>query len=344
MCGEVMKKLVYDCPFCEEEHEVSVVQYKTRGMVKNVEVEYMKSVYYCDREKEEFTPAMVMDDNLYEAREAYRKANSLLQVEEIKAIRETYGVTQKEYSRLLGVGEATIQRYETKQIQDSTYDMIMRMTGENPGYCLVLLEKNKNEFALERYQAIREKILERIKKIGDNYLVEEIVRAKYAEYYQPSEENGFCVLDIARVRNILAYLAEKVENFYKVKAMKLLWYIDEVSFMQHGKAMTGLVYQHKPYGALPVAHNELIRLKGLSVTEEEKDDYVAYRIASTMDFEEVKEQFSQREMTVLDTVINKFSNYSTKEIVSYMHEEIAYKITNDNEIIPFSSRTFIRDL
>ena len=341
MRGEVTKKLIYDCPFCEAEHEISVIRYNTCGLVKDTEVHYMKTAYYCEQEREEFAPAVVMDQNLYEAREAYRKENALLQVEEIKAIRELYGVTQKEYSRLLGVGEATIQRYETKQIQDSKYDMIMRMTGENPGYCLTLLEKNKNEFAAERYLAIREKIVKRIQIAGEHYLTEEIVRTKYAAYNQETERNGFCLLDITKVRNILAYLAERVANLYKVKAMKLLWYIDELSYKQSGKAMTGLVYQHKPFGALPLAHNDLIRLPGLRVTEEEHDDYVAYRIESSL--ESVKGQFTEEELAVMDAVIDKFSRFSTKEIVAYMHDENAYKMTKDNELISFTSDTFIHN-
>lgn len=342
MRREVTRKLIYDCPFCEEEHEVSIMQYKACGLVKNERVEYMKSVYYCEREDEEFAPEQMMDKNLFEAREAYRRGNDLLQVVEIKAIRELYGVTQKEYSRLLGVGEATIQRYETKQIQDSTYDMIMRMTGENPGYCLTLLERNKNEFAAKRYLAIREKILTRIKAIGESYLTEEIVRTKYAEYSDATANNGFCSLDIKKVRNILAYLSEKVGNLYKVKAMKLLWYIDELSFKQSGKAMTGLVYQHKTFGALPLAHNDLIRLPGLIVTEEEHGDYVAYRIESAI--EDVEEKFAQSELAIINAVIDKFVNYSTKDIVQYMHEETAYKNTSANEIIPFEPHTTIRAL
>ena len=38
---------------------------------------------------------------------------------------------------------------------------------------------------------------------------------------------------------------------------------------------------------------------------------------------------------ILDRVINKFKDFNTKDIVEYMHDEIAYKETRDGEIIPF---------
>ena len=147
---------------------------------------------------------------------------------------------------------------------------------------------------------------------------------------------------IKKVRNILGYLAEQMRHLYKVKAMKLLWYIDELSYRNYGKSMTGLVYRHKPYGALPVAHNELIHLQGLRVTEEEHEDYTAYRIESAKPFG--KELFTYEENVVLEKVINKFKNYSTREIVDYMHQETAYQKTADNEVIRFNKEYVIRNL
>ena len=41
--------------------------------------------------------------------------------------------------------------------------------------------------------------------------------------------------------------------------------------------------------------------------------------------------------------MNKFNSFKSQEIVEYMHEEIAYKKTNDKEIIPFSLARQIKD-
>lgn len=42
-------------------------------------------------------------------------------LDEIVAIRESYGLSQVDLAKLLGWGEATISRYESKAIQDEAY-------------------------------------------------------------------------------------------------------------------------------------------------------------------------------------------------------------------------------
>ena len=45
-------------------------------------------------------------------------------LDEIVAIRESYGLSQVDLAKLLGWGEATISRYESKAIQDEAYRKI----------------------------------------------------------------------------------------------------------------------------------------------------------------------------------------------------------------------------
>ena len=42
-------------------------------------------------------------------------------------------------------------------------------------------------------------------------------------------------------------------------------------------------------------------------------------------------------------IIEKFKTFNAKQISAYMHEEVAYKKTEDKEIIPFSLAKQIRD-
>lgn len=48
--------------------------------------------------------------------DSYRKLEELLNSKEIKQIRNKYKITQLEMAKLLGVGDVTVTRYETKQI------------------------------------------------------------------------------------------------------------------------------------------------------------------------------------------------------------------------------------
>ena len=115
----------------------------------------------------------------------------------------------------------------------------------------------------------------------------------------------------------------------------MLWYVDAISYKTSGFAMTGLVYRHNDLGALPIGHYSLMNLKNLNVHEEESFNCDSmFRVLPTkgMDYTVLSAEDKQ----VLDTVIKKFKNYSAKEIVTYMHQERAYRETKSGEIIPFS--------
>lgn len=334
MQGKELKSIIYNCPFCEKEHEIKVLQYRERTAVKDEEIEYFKTCYFCDIEEDEFVPARLVDANLLAAKDAYREKHGLLKSFDIKNIRERYGLTQKEYANLLGLGDVTIQRYEKKAIQDSTYDTIMRLTLENPSYCLEMLEKNRAQFEQARYEEIRAAIVLQIKKNSEIYFLKESVKAQYVEYSIPCAENGFRVLDLEKLNYVMGYLASYIPTLYKVKLMKLLWYVDAVYFKRYHKAMTGLVYQHMPLGAVPVAHYDIMKLPAICVEEEEHEDSTSYRIRPACEIS--LGSFSFEELEVLNEVIRHFKDFSTKNIVNYMHEEKAYQMTQINEIIPFT--------
>ena len=67
--------------------------------------------------------------------------------DQIVAIREMYGLSQVDLARLLGWGEATISRYESKAIQDEAYDNMLRIIRENPKVTLELFQKNASKFS-----------------------------------------------------------------------------------------------------------------------------------------------------------------------------------------------------
>ena len=47
-------------------------------------------------------------------------------------LEKKYNLSQVDFSRLLGLGDVTITRYEIKAIQDETYDSILRNLPSHP--------------------------------------------------------------------------------------------------------------------------------------------------------------------------------------------------------------------
>ena len=98
-----------------------------------------KHFFYCinaDEEEREFETGAMANENLLNARNAYRVLHGLLTSEEIVGIRESYGLSQVDLARLLGWGEATISRYESKTSQDEPYETMLMMIKDNSFFLL----------------------------------------------------------------------------------------------------------------------------------------------------------------------------------------------------------------
>lgn len=334
----LLRKIHMNCPLCDRTHEVDERKRVTSIVLKGEEVTYEERFYFCanaDEDENEFETGAMTNENLLNARNAYRIKKGLLTSYEIVKIRESYGLSQVDLAKLLGWGEATISRYESKAIQDEAYDTMLRLIKDNPLQALEFLKKNADKFTAMKRQEIRSKIVEKLDSYGKEYLTRQTFEGEYANFEEPSDSNGFAVLNIDKIEAMISYIAEKTSNLFKVKLMKMLWYSDVLSFIEDGFAMTGMVYRHEPMGALPIGHYSLMNLENLNVKEEMSCNYdIMLHVYPTvgMDYSVL----SDREKATLDKVIEKFKNYKAKDIVDYMHEEKAYTETKAGEIIPFS--------
>lgn len=207
------------------------------------------------------------------ARNAYRVKHGLLTSDEIVAIRESYGLSQVDLARLLGWGEATISRYESKAIQDEAYDTMLCLIKDNPLRTLEFLKKNAEKFPCFERHEIRSKIVEKLDSYGKEFLTRQAFESEYANFEEPSDSNGFAALNVDKIEAMISYMAEEVSNLFKTKLMKMLWYSDVVAFLQSGRAMTGMVYRHEQLGALPIGHYSLMNLENLNVQEEVSCNY-----------------------------------------------------------------------
>lgn len=338
----LIRKIHMNCPLCDKIHEVEERKRFTTITLKGEEVTYKEKFYFCANEDEnEFESGTMANENLLNARNAYRVKRGLLTSDEIVAIRESYGLSQVDLARLLGWGEATIARYESKAIQDEAYDTMLRIVKDNPLQALEFLKKNEDKFSKLKRNEIRLKIVEKLDSYGKEFLTRQALEGEYACFEEPSDSNGFVTLNIDKIEAMISYIAEQVSNLFKVKLMKMLWYSDVVAFIHNGCAMTGMVYRHESMGALPIGHYSLMNLENLNIKEEESYNYDSmFHVYPNegMDYSIL----SNDEKAILNKVIIKFKNYKTKDIVDYMHEEKAYRETAAGEIIPFSLAKEIR--
>lgn len=336
MNSTLINSIMIECPLCGELHLVDKRTRTATAIIKGEKIKYSEEYYVCENTEDgenEFIPSKVMDANLLAARDSYRSAHQMFTSQDIINLRNRYGLTQRELAKLLGWGEATVSRYETKQIQDETYDGILHVVSEDAFEAKQFLIRNRNSFDESRYHELAALIEKEIERTSSDYLTRKLLVSKYSEFQNSPALTGGIELDIDKTCNMAAFFASHCVGLFKVKLMKLLWYTDALFFKEHGRSMSGLVYQHMPMGALPVGHYELMNL----LPHEEIYDnyeYTSYRIIPQEQYDE--SLFTGEELDVLYRVSQKFSTYTGTDLVEYMHKEIAYIQTADRAYIPYS--------
>lgn len=344
--SKLIKKVFLDnCPVCDQAHEVEEFEDDAQVIIKGEQITYKERYFYCenaDIDESEFIPARMANKNLLAARDNYRKKHHLLTSRDIVDLRKDYDLSQVELARLLGWGEATISRYESKAIQDESHDMMLQLIRKDPLTILDLLERNSSKFTDSEKKAIQNKVEQNLESYGRENLSRQNLTSNYVGYLDPSDQNGQTSLNIDKIEAVISYIASRVNNLHKVKLMKLLWYIDSISVKQTGQAITGLVYRHEEMGALPIGHRNLVALNNVNTREELSNN--GYEMIHFYPSDKVKMSvLTKADKKILDTVIKKFKDFNAKSIIDYMHQEIAYKETKPNEIITFNLAKKLRE-
>ena len=322
------------CTCCMEEHEVKTVLIEENTTFKNVKVNYDASYLYCDLAEELYMDEQQIQDNDIRLKNAYRKAEGLLTSSEISAIRAKYGISQSDLCILLGWGMKTITRYESHQVQDKAHDTILKKIDQDPEWFLSLLNDAKKNLPAESYQKYLDTVTALYEDEQDSYL-RKAVEASYARFHENQLFHGNTDLSLDKVVDVIRYFAAstQITSLYKVKLMKLMWYADALSYKIRGFAITGLVYQALPMGAVPVGHNSIIDLKDVPCDEVDMGETNAYHFS-------LKEAasfpaLSDADKNILDIVIEKLGKMSKNEIISFMHKEQAYIETAPRDVIQF---------
>ena len=94
----LIRKIHMDCPLCDKTHEVEERKRLTTITIKGDKVNYEERFYFCanaDEDENEFVSGSMSNENLLNARNAYRIMHGLLTSDEIIAIRDSYGFCPK---------------------------------------------------------------------------------------------------------------------------------------------------------------------------------------------------------------------------------------------------------
>lgn len=322
------------CEVCEKEVETKVITRKETFNVCGEDIEVNAQIMVCADCGEELFNEELDSKTLICAYNEYRRKHKLLFPEEIKRIREQYGLSQRSFAKLLNWGDKTIHRYENGAIQDRVHNSLLLFLREPENMRTYLLE---NEVTIDEKQKAR--LLETVERLEQT--TEYRIGRHFFELLSssiPSEENGFKSFDYDKFCAMVLFFAHKNVELLKTKLMKLLNYSDMIFYKENGISISGLKYAHLPYGPVP-DHFEML----LGKMAEDHIAHInilydgAYEKHQVVPEQDIPEGgLTDLELNVLERVYEKFKDFGSSDISDYSHKEKGYQSTKEGEIISYA--------
>ena len=293
--------------------------------VRNVKVNVKKTLieyeeyYVVDENGNEVFNRNIEIENDRRLYDIYKQKNNLLASTEIKKIREKYGLNQKDYALVIGVGEITVHRFEKGAIQTEAVDSIMRLSND-PDNMYFLLLQNKKNINESLYNTVSKKI-KKLQTLKRHCLID--INKFRVDNLEFKEEN---VLDVAKnIINIYNTKVDELVSNYDIvpeyitnlKLQKLLYYVQAICLMVFNKKAFSSKILAWSYG--PVVSE---------VYNKYKENH-----ASGIKSEKSVRKVSTGLYKIIDEVVNSYGSMDATKLIDFTHEEEPWLETEINKEI-----------
>lgn len=150
--------------------------------------------------------------------------------------------------------------------------------------------------------------------------------------------------DVEKFVNAVAYFAKNVRKIDKLKAAKLLYFLDKYHLVNYGRPVTGDCYHSLDYGPVPSMSLDIMNdvISGLSLrrTLPNKQTFEKYLRVDhesrypkfILNREPDLEIFSESEIEALNHTIKKYGDRSGPELINLTHKELTWRSVKNGEI------------
>jgi putative zinc finger/helix-turn-helix YgiT family protein len=253
----------------------------------------------------------------------YRLRHGLLSPEEIRQIRERYGLSQRAFALVLGWGEITVHRYEAGSLQDPAHDTQLRMAADPSNITLLLSTNGSRLTARQRAR------LEAALAGQENAAATALGRRCWAFMTRAADEySGFRVFDEDRFAEMVLQFAG-ASGVFRTKLNKLLFYADFLSCKEFTVSISGAPYLAFQRGPVPQHYDwmtEDLEQRGEIQTTEWASGEKSGEIITALRPADMS-VFGDHERRVLDFVRAHFARATSKELTDLSHAEAAYAET-----------------
>ena len=281
--------------------------------------------YRCDDSGEQFTSAALDEINTQQLYNQYRDKHKLPFPEDIRHIRETYGLSAVKMSEILGFGVNSYRNYEHGEVPSQSNGKLIQLGGDPQKFrSLVELSDTLSEDARQKLIRKIDHLIEeknnRAATFGlEDYLLDSPLPDEFSGYRKPS---------LARLTEMVVFFTEQLHP-WKTQMNKLLFYADFLLFQRTCFSMSGARYRAITMGPVPNNYSSLFEY----MENQHVIDIHATSFANGGVGEQFKthkgrkfrtELFDEVEVQMLNEVAERFKSVSTAEIIEISHQERAW--------------------
>lgn len=333
---ERVKRLL--CEECWEEvdaaYETRHHAEEVRGVMVEADIEHL----ICLKCGESIGWAPLVDEGLHKLYRAYQEKMGMMLPEEIVALRRRYGFSQRVFAGILGIGVASLQRYERGCLASDSHAQLLA-DARDPRFLKKCLQQGARKLSdEERARALR--IVEGHRGSRVEYAV---VRMDVLGSIPREEtaETGLRRFEPDRVREAIVYLASQVRDLYRTKLNKALFYLDFAAFRDIGAGLTGLRYAKADFGPVPDQFELLLAalVDGSALSLREQGDGQVLVAGREPDLS----AFSLEETSLLEAVAVFANGFATTSALSaYSHGERGWSETELGGVISYEYAADLR--
>ena len=271
------------CIECRKETEYALRKTPVTKTIREKEYQFLITTAHCKECGCEVGVKGILDYNVKEIDEQFRKAEDIVTTEEIEKLGKIYNLGKAPLSIALGFGEVTITRYLAGQVPSKEYSDIMRAALSDTKVMKEMLESNKDKLADAAYK----KAISAIAQLDALFSV-------------PS-----------KMLMVISYIFEQLGEVTPLALQKILYYIQGLYFSRYGTPLFSDNCQAWVHGPVYAEIYDMFSSFRYDPIDDPRFELLKGRSTS----------LDEKEREVIDLVVNTFGMYGGKTLEKITHKE-----------------------
>lgn len=289
------------------------------------EFEIVFHAYRCEGTKELFENDELAMLNYNQLVNQYRSKYNIPFPEQIQEIRETYQVSAKRMSEILGFGVNVYRQYEGGEVPSLSNAKLIQLASDPEEFLrLVKISTSLDEKTVLKLSKTVEHLLAKAAEASFDTSLKKYLLGDYL----PNSMSGYKAPNFDKFAEMVVFFSERLQP-WKTKLNKLLFYADFMMHRSVGYSISGSQYIAIAMGPVPNNFNStfdyLAKQKVVDIhCTSFKNGGIGEQFSALPERPFNFDLFSDKELEVLETVAVRFKQVSTNDIIELSHHEIGW--------------------